>query len=244
VCNMALGFGKNRGPTRLGCDHQLYTMDPRSLSLSLSCPLLNTPISLLHSEFARFQDAMRSAPLDPSLAPLAWRYATELSKVFEHEKEREEEFHELVAELLVNPVTIDKVLFGRCQTDGTVYHPDIIPDLPAMPADLKVKYETMEGTTDGASENIFYYQEGVRHILTSKNFSVVIKHTRLPSVLIQHNGRYEQIMGDLGSDTSTGPNIQISGATCLSFKNLISRSLALRSRCTSIASTTAPWKIS
>jgi hypothetical protein len=119
------------------------------------------PISLLHPEVARFQDAMRSAPLDPCLSPLARRFSTELSKLFEHEKEREEEFHELVAELLGNPVAIDNVLFGRC-------HPDIIPDLPAMPANLKVQNETTEGTLDGAFENSLYYQEGVRHILTSK----------------------------------------------------------------------------
>lgn len=185
------------------------------------------PISLLHPEFALFQDAIRNAPLDPLMSPFAWKFATELSELFEQEEEREEKFHELMSELLELPIS--KCLFRGYQTDGTIRHPDISPPLPSMPANFKVKNETTEGMTDGAFENILDYQEGVRHVVDSDDFSMATKRTRLPSALVLHNGEYGQIIVDLVSDTSIGPNIQVSGAVCLtkSYVEVISSSVPL-----------------
>jgi hypothetical protein len=187
------------------------------------------PISLLHPPFACFQDDIRSAPLDPTLAPLAWEFVTELSSLFEKEEARQAAFNKLITQLLEQPVTIDKSTFGGYHTDGTIRHPDIVPDLPAMPANVKVRNETTEGTSDGSFENILYYYEGVRHVLNSEDFSASVKKTRLPSALILHNGKCKRIMVNLVPDMFTGPNIQVSGATCLSkpYIEVISPSIPL-----------------
>jgi hypothetical protein len=187
------------------------------------------PISLLHPEFARFQDAVRSAPLDPTLAPFAWDFATELSASFEEDWERETKFNVLMTMLLNHTGATEDSEFRECKIGCTARHLHIIPDLPAMPTNLKVENETTEGKTDGAFENILCYYEGVRNILQSKKFSNAVRKTRLPSILMLHNGKYEQVAVIMVSDASTGPNIQISAATCLSklYIEVISPSIPL-----------------
>jgi len=148
------------------------------------------PICLLQPEFGTFQDDLCSVPLDPSLSPLGWEWVTKLSLLFEKESDREKALHKLLASLLGRDVVIEKMHIGKYQTDGGVRIPQTdLPNLLVVPVNIEVKNETTEGGADGVFENILYFREGVRVLLTEK-YKGDWKKTRFPSILILHNGMF------------------------------------------------------
>jgi hypothetical protein len=148
------------------------------------------PICLLQPEFGTFQDDLRSVPLEPSLSPLGWEWVTKLSLLFEKESDREKALHKLLASLLGKDVVIEKMQIGKYQTDGGVRIPQAdLPNLLVVPVNIEVKNETTEGSADGVFENILYFREGVRVLLTGQ-YEGDWKKTRFPSILILHNGTF------------------------------------------------------
>jgi hypothetical protein len=190
------------------------------------------PICLLQPEFGTFQDDLRSVPLDPSLSPLGWEWVTKLSLLFEKETDREKALHKLLASLLGKDVVIEKMHIGKYQTDGGVRIPQAdLPNLLVVPVNIEVKNETTEGSADGVFENILYFREGVRVLLTGQ-YEGDWKKTRFPSMLILHNGTFlAQLLTllDLISHYFTGPNIQVLGAVYLAaeYVEVLSHSIPL-----------------
>ena len=190
------------------------------------------PICLLQPEFGTFQDDLRSVPLDPSLSPLGWEWVTKLSLLFEKESDREKALHKLLASLLGKDFVIEKMNIGKYQTDGGVRIPQPgFPNLLVVPVNIEVKNETTEGSADGVFENILYFREGVRVLLTGQ-YEGDWKKTRFPSILILHNGTFlAQLLTllDLISHYFTGPNIQVLGAVYLAaeYVEVLSHSIPL-----------------
>jgi hypothetical protein len=126
--------------------------------------------------------------LDPSLSPLGWEWVTRLSPLFADESDREKALHELLASLLGKDVVFEKMRIGKYTTDGGVRIPQTdLPNLLVVPVNVEVKNETTEGTADGVFENILYFREGIRLLLTER-YKGDWKKTRFPSILILHNG--------------------------------------------------------
>ncbi|KAF4607398.1 hypothetical protein EYR38_001469 [Pleurotus pulmonarius] len=189
------------------------------------------PISLLQPEFGRFKRDVRTITPDPRLSPLGWQLAVELSSLFTTDELRESCLHRLLAELFGGDVALEKRTIGTYKTDEGVVHISL-PDLPNMPVLTEVKNETTCGTSDAVFELLLYYKEGVRHALRRD-----VPHkgdwskTRLPSILIMHNGVLLAVVNQdsIPLITVPGPNIQVYGGVWLSkgYVEVLSHSLPL-----------------
>ncbi|KAF5347362.1 hypothetical protein D9757_015170 [Collybiopsis confluens] len=122
------------------------------------------PISLLNPDFARFKKDLISAPIEPDLSPLAYKWCRELSEFFPKERSRE-------------------------------------------------AAETTCGSSDAVLEAALYHLEALRAILPDDRLTGAWRRSRIPSIIIIHNG----------------PNIQVLGAVCLAepYIEVLSPSLPL-----------------
>ena len=144
------------------------------------------PISLLQPEFAQFREDIVSGPLDRELTPLACKWRNELSGYFAVESEREAKFHELLSELL-DDLKVSKKKIGSYTTDGGIDLMDVV-ELLVAPLLIEVKAEFTQSSCDGIFELVLYYLEGTRRILRDDAFKGDWRKTRLPSLLLIHNG--------------------------------------------------------
>jgi hypothetical protein len=173
--------------------------DPIAIGRPKREDFYHIPVSLFHPAFAQFKDDLVSGPLDKSLSSLACRWMTELSAFFDNEGKREAKFHELLSELL-DDYTISKKTFGSrsYETDGGISPgpKNHFPDLLVKPLLVEVKVElTQKGNSDAFFEIVLYDQEGVRTILADDRYKGDWRKTRLPSLLLIHNGPNIQALG-------------------------------------------------
>lgn len=178
-----------RAPS-LGGKCSTFMKDNESAPLAIGRPkkreFYPVPLSLLQGEFAQFKQDIVSGPLDQELSALAYRWRDELSGYFATESLREVKFHELLYELL-DGLKVSKKKFGNFATDrGTDLAADVI-ELFMAPL-VEVKIELTQGSTDALFEIVLYYLEGARLILSDDAFKGDWRKTRLPSLLIIHNG--------------------------------------------------------
>jgi hypothetical protein len=174
-----------------GAHASTFMKDNQTAPLAIGRPktddLYPVPISLLQGEFAQFKLDIVSGPLNHDLAPLAYRWRTELSGYFSDETKREVKFHELLSELL-DGLKVSKKKIGKFETDGGVDLNDVI-ELLVAPLLVEVKPELTLGVSDALFEIVLYYLEGTRLILNEDAFKGDWRKTRLPSLLIIHNGK-------------------------------------------------------
>ncbi|KAF5377990.1 hypothetical protein D9757_009837 [Collybiopsis confluens] len=155
------------------------------------------PISLLHPAFARFKEDIVLGPVEPELSPLAYKWCRKLSDFFDKETSRETLFHSLLSELL-DGYRISKKRFSGYTTDGGI-DSDLFIELFVKPLLIEVKGETTCGISDAVFESALYHFEGIRRILLDQHRNGAWRKSRIPSIIIIHNG----------------PNIQVLGAVCL-----------------------------
>lgn len=181
------------------------------------------PISLFHAEFASFKEDLVSGPVDQALSPLAHKWVKELSSFFDSEGKRESKFHELLTELFGHQVSKQKL--GSFTTDGGVS----FLGLGVKPVAVEIKNETTLGSSDALWEIVLYDLEGVRLILENETYKGDWRKTRIPSVLIVHNGKPFCAGFKSHSMMYTGPNVQALGAVYLSkqYVEVLSPSLPL-----------------
>ncbi|KAF9260227.1 hypothetical protein L218DRAFT_962843 [Marasmius fiardii PR-910] len=172
---------------------------PFDFSRPLNSERRPIPLCLLQKEFGEFQDNLRSAQLDPTLSKLGYGSLSNLSEIFRTEAARETQFLDFLQQLLGSGVVIESCPIGNCTTDG-VRDEFITSELCGLPLLVDVKRETTVGTdADGIFEVVLCYEEAVRQIVVEKVDQGDHTNTRLPAILICHNG----------------PNIHVLGALCL-----------------------------
>ncbi|KAE9388589.1 hypothetical protein BT96DRAFT_1025391, partial [Gymnopus androsaceus JB14] len=185
-----------------GAKTSTFIKDNKSAPIAIGRPKEKysypVPISILQPEFAQFRKDIVSGPLSPELAPLARKWRDELSEYFATETEREAKFHELLSELL-DGLKVSKKKFSGYETDGGVDLMDVI-ELLVVPLLVEVKTEFNQSNCDGFFELVLYYLEGTRKILRDDIFKGDWRKTRIPSLLLIHNGPYVQAIGavDIG----------------------------------------------
>ncbi|GAW01818.1 hypothetical protein LENED_003433 [Lentinula edodes] len=143
-----------------------HRSDPIAIGRQKQDDFYHVPISLFHAEFAQFKEDIVSALL--IRMTLAYRWSKELSGFFEDEKKRESKFHELLSDLL----------------DGY-----------KVPLLVEVKIEFTQGSCDAVFEIVLCDQEGVRLILSNDKYKGDWRKTRIPSILVIHNGPNVQALG-------------------------------------------------
>ncbi|KAF5368670.1 hypothetical protein D9757_010208 [Collybiopsis confluens] len=155
------------------------------------------PIPLLHPAFAKFKEDIVSGPIDTQLSTLAFRWTRELSEFFGGEPEREAKFHQLLSELL-DGFRISKKRFSGYTTDGGIDPKESMQnfiDLYVKPLLVEVKVETTCGGVDAILECVLYDLEAMRLSLTNDKFGGSWRKTRLPSMIVIHNGPNIQVLG-------------------------------------------------
>ncbi|KAF5370410.1 hypothetical protein D9757_013134 [Collybiopsis confluens] len=167
------------------------------------------PISLLYPPFARFKKDLTSGPIEPDISPLAYKWCRELSDFLPKERYREAVFHSLLSELLGH--RISKKHFSGYTTDGGIDLEFI--ELFGIPLLAEIKAETTCGSSDAYFEAALYHLEAIRTILLDSSLAGAWRKSRMPSIVIIHNG----------------PNIQVLGAVCLAepYIEVLSPSLPL-----------------
>ncbi|KAF9062703.1 hypothetical protein BDP27DRAFT_1336206 [Rhodocollybia butyracea] len=180
-----------------GAHVSTFISDAKSAPLGIGRPkskdLYPVPLSLLQAEFAKFKQDVVSGPLDRDLSPLAHKWRNELSSYLNPEKEREAKFRELLSELF-DGWKVSKKKFNGYTTDGGLDLADVM-ELLVAPLLVEVKTEFTEGGCDAVFEIVLYYLEGVRFILEDDALKGDWRKTRLPSLLIVHNGPNIQALG-------------------------------------------------
>ncbi|KAJ3887214.1 hypothetical protein GG344DRAFT_80954 [Lentinula edodes] len=182
-----------------GATASTFINDHKSNPIAIGRPkqddFYHVPISLFHAEFAQFKEDIVSGALDQELSPLAYRWSKELSGFFEDENKRESKFHELLSDLLDGYKVVKKRI-DSFETDGGIDPKDSdLPDLLVKPLLVEVKIEFTQGSCDAVFEIVLYDQEGVRHILSNDKYKGDWRKTRIPSVLVIHNGPNVQALG-------------------------------------------------
>lgn len=211
-----------------GADPSTFMKEQKSNPIAIGRPKnydsYPIPLSLFHAEFAQFKEDIVSGPLERELSPLAHKWSRELSNMFESEGKRESKFHELLSELFDSQVTKQKI--GSFTIDGGI---DSF-GLGVKPVVVKVKNETTVGSSDAFLEIVLYDLEGVRLILEDKSNKGDWRKTRIPSLLIIHNGKsFFAALKWSHFLMYPGPNIQALGAIYLSdqYVEVLSPSLPL-----------------
>lgn len=180
-----------------GSHASTFMKDNESAPLAIGRPKRDDfypiPLSLLQPEFAQFKEDIVSGPLDNDLSPLAHRWRAELSAYFPNESLREAKFHELLSELL-DGLKVSKKKIGNYETDGGIDLTDVI-ELLVVPVLVEIKPELTQSTSDALFEIVLHYLEGTRRILTNDAFKGDWRQTRLPSLLIIHNGTSSAFTG-------------------------------------------------
>ncbi|KAJ4469929.1 hypothetical protein C8J55DRAFT_479485 [Lentinula edodes] len=182
-----------------GATASTFINDHRSNPIAIGRPkqddFYHVPISLFHAEFAQFREDIVSGALDQELSPLAYRWLKELSGFFEDEKKRESKFNELLSDLLDGYKVVKKKI-GSFESGGGIDPKDLdFPDLVVKPLLVEVKIEFTQGSCDAVFEIVLCDQEGVRLILSNDQYKGDWRKTRIPSVLVIHNGPNIQALG-------------------------------------------------
>ncbi|KAJ4469916.1 hypothetical protein C8J55DRAFT_479460 [Lentinula edodes] len=182
-----------------GATASTFINDHKSNPIAIGRPkqddFYHVPISLFYAEFAQFKEDIVSGTLDQELSPLAYRWLKELSGFIEDEQERESKFHELLSDLL-DGYEVARRKIGSFETGGGIDPKDTdLPDLLVKPLLVEVKIEFTQGSCDAVFEIVLCDQEGVRLILSNDKYKGDWRKTRIPSILVIHNGPNVQALG-------------------------------------------------